>query len=477
MKKALYISVLLIAVIVAFRLGSHSGRRAATAPAATTVARPVLYYVDPMHPAYRSDKPGIAPDCGMQLEPVYASAQLVTTDRARSESSLPPGSVRIDPQRQQLFGVRVGPVEETSGSYKLRFLGRVAPDEGRTYKLNAGIEGYIQEVSSATTGSFVRKNQVLATFSSPMAAMTIQTYMLNLGAEDRFKKSAAEGSVEGQSLASTNANLQQRNQQLHNLGMSSLQMEEIRHTRQFPDAIKIVSPVDGFVVARNVSPGQKFERDTEWYRIADLRRVWVVADVFENEAQYLQPGVQVRVSFPDQGKVFPGRVSNVLPQFDAATRTLKARIEVENQGYALRPDMFVNVELPVAFSRALVVPADAVLDSGLKKTVFVEHGKGVFSPRVVETGRRLDDRVEIVKGLEAGEKIVVSGNFLVNSESRLQEAAGTYAPAIVPQMNTETSTQTQTKLNQNRLKKSDSENRAQPVPTSSSASYSRRRHG
>src|SRR6476646_5450342 len=100
-------------------------------------ARKALYYVDPMHPAYRSDKPGIAPDCGMQLEPVYASAQLVTT--VQSESSLPPGSVRIDPQRQQLFGLRIGPVEEASGSYKLRLLGRVAPDEGRTYKLNAGI--------------------------------------------------------------------------------------------------------------------------------------------------------------------------------------------------------------------------------------------------------------------------------------------------------------------------------------------------
>jgi membrane fusion protein, copper/silver efflux system len=483
-KKILYMLLLCLFAAGSFFAGSWYNQRK-TSAAIHPSARKPLYYVDPMHPAYRSDKPGIAPDCGMQLEPVYASAQLVTT--AQSESSLPPGSIRIDPQRQQLFGVRIGPVEEASGSYKLRLLGRVAPDEGRTYKLNAGIEGYIQEVSSATTGSFVRKDQVLATFSSPMAAMTIQTYMLNLGAEDRFKKSAAEGSVESQSLASTNANLQQRNQQLHNLGMSSLQMEEIRRTRQFPDAIKIVSPVDGFVVARNVSPGQKFERDTEWYRIADLRRVWVVADVFENEAQYLQPGVQVRVSFPDQSKVFPGRVSNVLPQFDVATRTLKARIEVENQGYALRPDMFVNAELPVAFSRALVVPADAVLDSGLKKTVFVEHGKGVFSPRTVETGRRLDDRVEIVKGLEAGETIVVSGNFLVSSESRLQEAAGTYAPAIVPQMNgpqtnTETSTQTQTelkqtRLNQTKLKKSDSGNRTQPVPTSSSASYSRRRHG
>jgi Cu(I)/Ag(I) efflux system membrane fusion protein len=467
MKKTLYFSVLLIAVTVAFRLGSHSGRRVAMTNAAAE-ARPVLYYVDPMHPAYRSDKPGIAPDCGMQLEPVYAGSPLVTV--SQSAPSLPPGSVRIDPQRQQLFGVRVGPVEETSGSYKIRLLGWVAADEGKIYKINAGIEGYIQDVSSATTGSFVRKNQELATFSSPMATMTIQTYMLNLGAEDRFKKSAAEGSVESQSLASTNANLQQRTQQLQNLGMSSLQMEEIRRTRQFPDAIQIVSPVDGFVVARNVSPGQKFERDMEWYRIADLRRVWVVADVFENEAQYLRPGVQVRVALPDQNVTFAGRVSNVLPQFDAATRTLKARIEVENQGYALRPDMFVNVELPVPFSRALVVPADAVLDSGLKKTVFIGHGNGVFSARVVETGRRLDNRVEIVKGLEAGERIVVSGNFLVSSESRLQEAAETYAPAASLQTNTEASTQTD-------LNKSGSGSRAQPVPTTSIVPRPGRRRG
>ena len=467
MKKALYFSVLLIAVTIAFRLGSHSGRRVAMTHAAAE-ARPVLYYVDPMHPAYRSDKPGIAPDCGMQLEPVYAGSPLVTV--SQSASSLPPGSVRIDPQRQQLFGVRVGPAEETSGSYKIRLLGRVAADEGKIYKINAGIEGYIQEVSAATTGSFVRKDQVLATFAAPSASMTLQTFILNMGAEDRFKKSAAEGSVEGQSMGSVNANLQLRTQQLQNLGVSTLQMEEIRRTRQFPDAIQIISPVDGFVMARNVSPGQKFERDMEWYRIADLRHVWVVADVFESEAQYLHSGMQVRVSLPDQNVTFAGRVSNVLPQFDAATRTLKARIEVENQGYALRPDMFVNVELPVPFSRALVVPADAVLDSGLKKTVFIGHGNGVFSARVVETGRRLDNRVEIVKGLEAGERIVVSGNFLVSSESRLQEAAETYAPAASMQTNTEASTQTD-------LNKSGSGSRAQPVPTTSIVPRPGRRRG
>jgi len=420
-KKISYVLLLFLFATGTFFAGSWYNQHKTS-----TSARKPLYYVDPMHPAYRSDKPGIAPDCGMKLEPVYAGER-------KAETVTPAGAINIDPARQQLFGVRVATVEKISGSYNLRLLGRVAPDESRVYKLNAGIEGYIQDVSAATTGSFVRKNQELASFSAPMASMTIQTYLLNLGAEDRFKKSAAEGSVEGQSLGSANANIQQRTQQLQNLGMSPLQMEEIRRTRQYPDSIRIVSPVDGFVLARNVSPGQKFERDAEWYRIADLRRVWIVTDVFASDARYLQPGTKVRVRLPEQNKVFQGRVASALPQFDASARTLKARIEVENEGYLLRPDMIVDVELPVAFSLSIVVPSSAVLDSGLKQTVFVERGEGLFSSRTIETGRRFDDRVEIVKGLEPGEKIVVAGNFLISSESRLQEAVETYAPTTTPE--------------------------------------------
>lgn len=431
MKKVTYSLLLLVAVFAAFLVGSRYGRQSAASPAAPE-ARKILYYIDPMHPAYKSDKPGVAPDCGMQLEPVYSDSAPAIAEVGNTPAALLPGAVRVDAAKQQLFGVRVSPVAASSGAYKLRLFGRVAPNEANVYKLNAGIEGYIRDVSTVTTGSLVRKDQVLATFSSPSAAMAIQNFMLNLGAEDRFKKSAAEGSVEGQSLPAANANMQQRSQQLQNIGMSVFQMEEIRRTREFPESIKIVAPVDGFVLARNVSPGQKFERDTEWYRIADLRKVWILADVFENEAQYLHPGTQVRVSLPNQGKTLPGRVSDVLPQFDPATRTLKVRLEVDNPGYILRPDMFVDVELPVAFSRSIVVPTSAVLDSGLKKTVFVERGAGLFAPRVVETGRRFDDQVEIVKGLESGERIVVSGNFLINSESRLKDTADMYAPPADP---------------------------------------------
>jgi len=473
-KKVLYMLLLFLSAAGTFLAGSWYNQHKMSAGIRPGPPKP-LYYVDPMHPAYRSDKPGIAPDCGMQLEPVYAG-QLTTVSSSNGSSHLPAGAVQIDAAKQQLFGVRVSSVEETSGAYKLRLLGRVAPDEGRTYKLNAGIEGYIQEVSSVSTGSFVRKDQVLATFAAPNASMTLQTYILNLGAEDRFKKSAAEGTVEGQSMPATNANLQLRLQQLQNLGMSALQMEEIRHTRQIPDTIKIVSPVDGFVLARNVSPGQKFERDAEWFRIADLRRVWILADVFSNDAQYIRPGAKVRVTVPGQFRTLEARVSNVLPQFDTSTQSLKARIEIDNPGYILRPDMFVDVELPVSYSRAIVVPAGAVVDSGSSKTVFVERGEGLFTTRMVETRRRFDDRVEIVKGLEPGERIVVSGNFMVSSESRLKEAVGTYEPAKDPEAHSAQSKTAEREKPQHQLKNMGPGSGDQPLPASS-VTPSEHRHG
>jgi YHS domain-containing protein len=185
----------------------------------------------------------------------------------------------------------------------------------------------------------------------------------------------------------------------------------------------IRAPAEGLVLTRNVSPGQWFDRGAELYRIADLTRIWILADAFENEAQHLRPGVRARISLPQQGKAFHATVSAVPPQFDATSRTLKVRLEMDNPGSALRPDMFVDVELPVNYPATITVPADAVVDSGVKKTVYVAKGDGLFEPRKVETGWRAGDRVEIVKGLMPGEKIVVSGTFLIDSESRMRAAA------------------------------------------------------
>ena len=419
MKKTAYVILASLSIAGAFLAGSWRIQREVAAPAVSG-ARRVLHYVDPMHPAYKSDKPGIAPDCGMELVPVYEDGSIGTPG---SSASSPPGSVRVTLEKQQLIGVRVSTVERTSSTHALRVLGRVAPDETRVYKLNAGIEGYFRDVSAVTTSDHVKKDQLLATFSGPAADLVLQTFILSLESVDRATQSLSGVAVEARSAA---WNLQLRVQQLQNLGMSALQIEEIKRTRKLPETIKILAPADGFVLARNASPGLKFERGAEWYRIADLSRIWILADVFENDAQYLRPGVRAQVSLPNQRRTFPAKVAEALPQFDAATRTLKVRLEAQNHGFALRPDMFVDVELPIILPPAITVPVDALLDSGLKKTVFVDRGEGVFEPRPVQTGWHFGDRVEIVKGLAPGERIVVSGTFLLDSESRMRIGAHTH---------------------------------------------------
>jgi Cu(I)/Ag(I) efflux system membrane fusion protein len=195
----------------------------------------------------------------------------------------------------------------------------------------------------------------------------------------------------------------------------------MKRTREMPEAIQIVAPADGLVLARNIWPGQRFERGAEWYRIADLRHAWILADVFEQEAPHLRPGTQATVSLPGQSTGIGARVASVLPQFDGTTRTLKVRLEADNPHYGLRPDMFVDVDLKITVPSSITVPADAVLDSGVATTVFVERGNGQFEQRPVETGWRLGDRIEIVKGLEHGERVVAAGTFLLDSESRMRK--------------------------------------------------------
>jgi YHS domain-containing protein len=205
--------------------------------------------------------------------------------------------------------------------------------------------------------------------------------------------------------------------------MGKAQIEELIRTRKPVQEIIIRAPATSFILARNVSPELKFDPGFELYKLADLSRVWIVADLFGNEAQYVRPQEKAKVSLPDQQKVFEATVSNVPPQVDPASRALKVRLEVDNPGYILKPDMFVDVEFPINLPPAITVPADAVFDSGLRKTVFMDRGDGFFEPRRVETGQRFGEQVEIVQGLKPGERIVISGNFLIDSESRMRLAA------------------------------------------------------
>jgi len=456
MRKALN-SLLALAVLVGtFQAGAWYHQR--TGVSASQAGAEVHHYACPMHPGHTSDRAGDCPACGMRLVPVYADDH---GGPSRDGSALPPDVLSVSARQQQLIGVQTetaggGPARQT-----LRLTGRIVPDERLDYSLNAGIEGTIRDVSAVTTGSRVRKNQVLATYTAPDFLLAVQSYILSLDGLDKIKAARAKDAAARETAAkeaaanggpvmdakpepqgpepglppiitrgetglvvnSGSSNFQQRIDRLQLLGMSDLQIEEIRRMRDVPYNIKIVAPADGTVLSRNVKPAWKFTRGEEWFRIADLSRVWVLVDVPNTEIEQVRAGQRLPVRIPGQGRTMTARVSDIAPQFDAATSTFKVRLEADNPGELLRPDMFVDVELPVAGSPAITVPAEAVIDSGLKKTIYVESEPGAFEPREVEIGWRRGGRVEIVRGLSTGERIVVSGTFLLDSESRMRHAA------------------------------------------------------
>jgi Cu(I)/Ag(I) efflux system membrane fusion protein len=421
-KKYWYAPGVLILLAVLFLVGSWYGQRNAAGPNAAG-SRRILYYVDPMNPAHTSPEPGFAP-CGMKLEPVYADNEAQAAGPA-----LPPGSVKITPEKQQIIGVRVATVEKSPFTYTLRTVGKVDVDETRLYRLKALTEGWIVKVyNNATTGSLVRKDEPLATFYIRDLPTNLQTFFYAIDAVDRMKNdpNLAPGQqdlLEAQRLSAEGV--------LINLGMSRMQIKDLIRTRQLVQEIIISAPATSFVLARNVTAGQKFNSGEELYRLADLSRVWILADLFKNEAKYIRPGEKVKVTLPDQDEMQMATVSEVLPQFDPATLTLKVRLEMDNPKFALRPGMFMDVEFPINLPPTVNVPADAIMDSGLKKTVFVDRRNGFFEPRRVKTGWRLGDRVEIIQGLEPGQRIAISGNFLIDSESRMKLAAAGFFGNVV----------------------------------------------
>ncbi len=409
-----------------------------------------------MNPAHTSDKPGPAP-CGMPMEPVYAD------DDASGVSLHPttPGAAKITPEKQQVIGIRVEAAQVTSREHFLRALGRVFADENLTYRMVAGAEGWVWDVYESTTDSLVQKDQLMASIYNNQFLARQQQFLFAVD----FAERAQHASVQAQrplqpgerrelgplpaddmalpvptapsGLNPTGNVYYVENQvelaklELYNLGVGDYQIKELARTKQITSKLELRSPVTGIVIARNVSPMQKFDKNAELFRVADLSRVWVMVDIFENEASHIRPGMAARVSLPRQQKTFDAVVTEVPPRFDLATRTLKVRLDVANPALELRPDMFVDVELRIALSPSINVPVDALLDSGLTRTVFVDLGNGYFEPRTVKTGWRFGDRIEITEGLNPGENVVVSGNFLIDSESRMKlAAAGLFGSSV-----------------------------------------------
>ena len=382
----------------------------AVSPATAVGERKILYYEDPMHPWYRSDKPGIAPDCGMKLVPVYApeSTSAVAT----------PGAVEISPARQQLMGVTTARVEYRLLDKTIRTVGNVALDETRLANVHVKVSGWIQKVWVDYTWQQVKKGDPLFTLYSPELLASEQEYLLALKAERELGTSSfREVAVGGKSL------LEAARRRLSLWDLTDAQIRELEETGQPQREITFYAPASGYVLERKAFPNQYVTPGTELYRLADLSTIWVQADVYEFEAPNVSLGQEATLtagSLP--GQTVRGRLVYIYPEVKPDTRTLTVRMEFANADLQLKPGMFVNVDLRRSLGRQLTVPVDAVLDSGRRQMVFVDRGGGSFQPREVQLGERTETLVTVLRGLRAGEKVVTRANFLIDSESNLRQA-------------------------------------------------------
>jgi Cu(I)/Ag(I) efflux system membrane fusion protein len=409
-----WIAALVIASAVVSALAVSIYKQRSESGPVKAPARTVLYYRDPMHPSYTSPRPGKAPDCGMELEPVYADEG--NTEAGRNAPAMP-GVIKVSRDQQQMMGLRVAMVEKSAATGTLRTVGRVLAEEDRTFSVTAGGEGWVTQVlPGTTTGDLVKKGQALAVVYGRDYATAQRTFLYALRSLES-SRGANLGDYQDQPAVV----LREARLVLQNMGFGDAQIEQLEKTRQIVLDIKLTSPADGVIVVRDVSQQKKFERGNELFRIADLSRVWISADLFGDEARNIRSGATAVVSLPDRPATkLRATVSEALSRFDAKSRTLKLRLEAENPGLVLRPDMFVNLEFAIRLPEAVTVPAESVVESGARKVVFVERVSGVFEPRTVETGWRLGGRVEILAGLKPGETIAVSGSFLLDSESRMK---------------------------------------------------------
>jgi membrane fusion protein, copper/silver efflux system len=391
---------------------SRRARQSATAGAPRPGERKILYYQDAMNPAHRSQKPG-TDSMGMPLVPVYA-------DEAQGTSGMPPGTVKITPQKQQLIGVETATVERQNIQRSINTVAQLQTDETRIAHIHVKVNGWIDKVYVDFVGQLVKKGQPLFTLYSPDLVSTQQEYLIARRGQKALSASPFPDVSQG-----ADSLLQATRERLRLWDISDEQIRKLDETAEVSHTLTLYSPINGFVLDRKAYPQVAVTPDMDLYAVADLSAMWALADVYEYEAPYVRVGQRATMRLDYMpGKVFSGRVTYINPQVDPQTRTLKVRLELSNPGFQLKPGMFGQVELKIDYGNHIVVPQEAVLDSGMQQTVFVAGRDGYFEPRQIQVGAKLDDRVIVLSGLRSGETIVSSGNFLVDSESRKSAMGG-----------------------------------------------------
>lgn len=341
---------------------------------------------------------------------------------AMAQPSLNP--VQLTPERMQSIGVKTGTVEYKQLDANIRATGNVDINGRLLSYVQVRFPGYIRRVFANATYLYVRKGEPLFTIYSPDLVATQQEYLLARQNQKTLDASTIDGVAAG--AASLSAAAEQRLQQWE---VPPSELARLTKAGKVITDITINSPASGYITERNALPNMYVEPATRLYTIADLSRVWVYAQVFQDDVGRLKPGDLATVtvdSYP--GRTFSGDIEDILPQVDMATRTVRVRLAIANPGLKLKPGMFVNVDLKAPMGRQLMVPASAVFQTGTRSLVFVDEGGGNLDPKDVVLGQRSGEEFVVLKGLKAHQKIVTSANFLIDSESQLQAAAGSFTP-------------------------------------------------
>ena len=379
-------------------------------------------YTCSMHPFIIKDKPGSCPICGMELIKKIDSAPAEggTQSAEQKQQADMIGHVSLSTTQRLMANVATVEAKQGTLNKEINAVGIVQYDQTRQAKVTAWIAGRIDKLNVNSVGAYVSKDKPVAEVYSPDLVATQQEYLLAVRSRDQLKNSPIPSiSQNGDGLVAS------AKQRLMLFGVKEGQIAAFEKDGKPNIRLPIYTPLSGIVIEKMVQQGQYVNTGEVLFNIADLSKVWVEIDVFENEVPYVRVGQQVEIrSAIEHGAVFNGRINFVYPFHDPKTHTVKARVEMPNPGSMLKPDMFVNAIIRIPLVKGIIVPVTAVIDTGKRQVVWIETSPGMFEPRDVKAGERVDDKIQILSGLKPGDKVAVSGGYLIDSESQLKGGGG-----------------------------------------------------
>jgi len=379
-------------------------------------------YTCTMHPYIIRDKPGTCPICGMELvRKITAPTDAAASTAKDALPAATSGSVSLSPAKMVTANVATMEVKPEPLAKEVAAVGIVQYDQSRQAKVTAWIAGRIDRLNVNAVGASVSKEKPIAELYSPDLVATQQEYLMALKSREQLRNSTITSVAETGETVVTSAK-----QRLRLFGLKESQIAELERNGKPATKVPIYSPFSGVVIEKMVQQGQYVNTGDVLFNIADLSGVWVELEVYENQFRNIRVGQPVEIrsqSFP--GTSLTGHVSLVYPFLDPKTRTVKVRVAMPNPGMKLKPEMFVNALIKVPLAEGIAVPVTAVMDSGKRQVVWVEREPGKFASRDVVVGERTGDRIQILSGLSRGEKVVISGGYLIDSESQLNGSVGT----------------------------------------------------